>query len=179
MINNGVPEGTKFSCADRQIDVEKYTQEALRWFGLNKDSFKVGKGDGFKYSIAEIVLLYLADGFDYLCYIQGDVMMEKDGNWVKEAIEILEKDNSISVVSPYSEVNTWANQEGLDQYFSDQAFIVRVPEFRKKIFSYKGFNKDYPDYGGDSFEHKVHKYLKNNGKYRKILNEYYCVHPAL
>jgi hypothetical protein len=175
--NNGLPEGVKFSCADRYIDVEKNSQEALRWFGLNRNSFKVGNNDGYYYSIAEITLLYLAGGFDYLVYIQGDTIIKKGDGFVKKAIKVLEEDEFISVVSPKSDVNTWENKLGLDTFFSDQAFVIRVPEFRKRIFNYPGVIKEFPEYAGDSFEHKICKYLRANHKYRLILKDYYAFHP--
>mgnify|MGYP001157817731 FL=1 len=178
LVNNGVPPEVKFNCTDRVIDVSEHALDALRWFKLDENSFKIGTNDGYKYSIAEIVLLYLADGYDYLCYVQGDTVMEKGDGFVKKAIKVLENDKFVSVVSPYSDVNTWHNKLGLDQYFSDQLFVIRVPEFREDIFRYQGFNKDYPSYGGDSFEHKVHKYLVNNKKYRMILKDYYATHPT-
>ena len=172
LINNSVPPKVKFK-VDKTIRVEDYAERALNFFNLKESDFK----GGYVYSIAELVCLYLAKDFDYLVWIQGDVMV--DGKWVKKALQILRKKHYIAVVSPSSEVNTYHDELGLDQEFSDQCFVVRVREFRQQIYNYKSPNqKNYPDYGGHSFEYKCGQYLKNNNKFRKILTCAWAHHPA-
>ncbi len=83
------------------------------------------------------------------------------------------------VVSPLSEVNTWHDADDYDHYMSDQAFVVRVKDFlNPEVYHVPGTDPDYPDYGGNSFEHMVGKYLKKTGKKRKILTDFWVNHPS-
>lgn len=169
LVNNGVPEAD-FK-ADRVIRVDQHDEETLEHFNLKYGDFD----GGYNYSIAELVCLYLADGFDYLCWVQGDCLPER-GDWVTKGIEILENDYNISVISPGSEVNTWGE---IDQFFSDQSFLVRVKEFRKQIYNYDEPElPQYPPHGGQSFERRAARYLRNNGKGRRVLYDFTYIHPA-
>lgn len=175
MLTPSVPKEAKspsiYPC--KAIDVENYEEEVKSFFKVKEEDFN----GGYKYSIGELTAIYLAKDFDYLCYIQGDVMPEP-GDWITPGIKILKEKNNISVVSPLSECNTWHDRDGLDQFFSDQAFLVKVNEFRQPIYSYKTpVIGEYPPHGGDSFERLAARYLRNNNKYRMILKEYYVHHP--
>lgn len=168
MVNNGVP--TLDFDADKVVLVDAVADETLEHFNLFRSDFN----GGYYYSIAELSCLYLAEEFDYLCWVQGDCLPEP-GDWVTQGIQILENDPNISVISPGSDVNTWGE---VDQFFSDQAFLVRVPEFRQQIYNYtEPIIEDYPEHGGDSFERLAARYLRNNGKGRRVLYDFYYHHP--
>jgi hypothetical protein len=175
-LNNAVPsKAFRGFSADKIIEVDDYAERTLNFFKLDKKDFN----GGYVYSIAELVCLYLAKSFDYLCWIQGDCLMEDSVGFVGKSIKVLEKKPHISIVSPRSEVNTWHNDLGLDQFCSDQGFVVRIKEFRQPIYNYKMPTlNQYPSHGGNSFERLVGRYLRNNNKFRRILNEYYLFHPA-
>jgi len=175
LINNRVPI-VKFNCgADFYIKVDKYANKALKFFNLEKNSFRYNGYDGYVYSIAELVLLYLVPSIGYLCYIQGDVQVR--GDWITPAIKILENEPNVSVVSPLSAVNTWHNKNGYDYFFSDQAFVIRIPEFKQQIYFYKEPILDqYPFYAGNPFERMIGRYLHNTKRKRKILKEFYAYH---
>lgn len=170
-INNGVPD-IEFPC--KTIKVEPLIDETLDFFGLNRDSFKTDNGNGFWYSIEELVELYYLKDFDYLVHFSSDALMYPSGDWITPGLEILKNEPDVSIVSPLSEVNTWGDY---DQFCSDQAYLIKISEFRNKIFDIPGVIKDYPDYGGDSFEHKIGKYLRTYNKKRRILNGFYYHHP--
>ena len=171
MINNGVPDNVKFPMKTYRVD-EIITQ-VLNHFGLDEGSFTENGHNGYYYSVAELCAIYLCKT-KYLAYVQSDCIT--DGDWVKDGIEILEKEKQISVISPYSEVNTYGE---LDYMFSDQAFLIRADEFNKPIYSFTEPElNNYPDYGGNSFEKMVGRYLHNSGKRRMILYEHYCHHEA-
>ena len=151
--------------------VSDLATEVLNHFNLDEGSFTENGHNGYHYSIAELTAIYKCKT-KYLCYIQGDCVTE--GDWVKPAIDILEKEKGISVVSPYSEVNTYGE---LDMMFSDQAFVIRADEFKKPIYNFTSPELDnYPEYGGDSFEKMVGRYLHNSGQRRLILYEFYTHH---
>lgn len=169
MLNNGVPEGVKFPC--KTLDVIPLIDQVLDFYNLKHADI----AKGFWYSIAELTAIYYAKNYDYLCWVQGDCLTE--GDWITPGIKILEEYKTISCVSPYSDVNTW-DKGNLDQFFSDQSFLVRVKEFRKPIYNYKGRIKEFPSHGGNSFEHMVAKYLRANNKYRRILHEFYQLHEV-
>jgi hypothetical protein len=167
ILNNGIPEGTKFPC--KTFAVSDCEKEVLDFFKLKRDDFLLNGHDGYKYSIAELTAIYLAKDFKYLCYIQSDCEMIPY-NWITQGIKELE---THSVVSPYSRVNTWGET---DHFFSDQAFLIKVAEFRKPIYSIPGYMKEYPIYGGNYFEMMVGKYLHKTGKTRKIIKEAWYEH---
>lgn len=167
LVNNSVPDNVRFEA--KTINVAKQSKEALKYFKFPNANI---------YSVAELTALYLAKDFDYLCWVQGDCLTE-GGDWVTPAIKILKENQDISVVSPLSQVNTWHDDNGLDQMFSDQGFVVRVKEFRKPIFNYlRPILNEFPKHGGESFERRSARYLHNNNKYRKVLNEFYLHHEA-
>jgi len=176
LINNDVPSDAYCQLkAEQIIDVSKYEDIVLKYFKLKKKNFN----GGYIYSIAELIAIYLAQRFNYLCWLQGDVLMNKKEDWITPAIKILEDNPNISVVAPLSELNTYHNDKGLDHFFSDHAYLIRVSEFRKKIYNYKKPElNEYPSHGGNSFERMIGRYLHNTNKYRKILNEFYTLHPA-
>lgn len=151
ILNNGVPEGI----------------EGIR-----------AKQTGNVYGDGELAAVEAAKDYDYLCFVEGDCLTT-GGDWVTPAIKILEHNPRVAVVSPASDVNTWHDERGNDHYMSDHAWIVRVKEFSNpEIYKYPGVDPDYPDYGGNSFEHMVGKYLKATGRYRRILTDFYISHPA-
>jgi len=174
MLNNEVPEGAFKDFKGKTIDVLKEQAETLEFFDLTESDFKTDKGNGYWYSIAELTAIRLAEGFDYLCWVQSDCIIEPASDWITRGIEILEENPLISIISPGSKVNTYGE---IDAECSDQAFLIRVPEFRKRIYNYTEPNQDnYPSYGGQSFEYKVGQYLKNTGQRRMILYEHNLEH---
>lgn len=132
------------------------------------------------YVDGELAAIDAADIYDYLCFVQGDCLIDPPYDWVTPGIKILEENPEISVVSPASAVNTWHDKNGLDRYCSDQSWLVRVEEFQGgDVFTHwKEHDPDYPSYAPRSFESLVGAYLKATGKYRKIIEEAWCQHPA-
>lgn len=170
LLNNQVAR-MAFPGADKSICVADLESEVRSRYG-NPD-FKGGD----VYSLAELVACHLCDT-EYLCYVQGDCLPAR-GDWVTPAIEILESFPEIAVVSPSSDVNTWHDAEGLDRFFSDQAWLVRAKDFKDPHLMDGGPDiPEYPPHGGDSFEKKVAQWLRKNGKYRKILTNHRYEHPA-
>jgi hypothetical protein len=152
---------------------EDWHKLMLTFFELTPESFN----GGYHYSVAELMAIYLAKDFDYLCWVQGDCMPTTQG-WVSEGIHILEQNPLVSVVSPFSEVNTWHDGASQDQFFSDQAFLIRTAEFRQPIYSGGEDILEYPPHGGDSFEKKVAQYLRKAETYRQILPHHWYTHPS-
>lgn len=160
--------------ADRVILASDYAKKALDFFNLTEDDFK----GGLVYSICELVELYLAAEFDYLCHFSSDSLMSPSGDWITPGLEILRYVTNVSVISPASEVNTWHDRNSLDQFFSDQCYLIDVKEWRKPIYSEPGTIPEYPAHGGNDFEHMAAKYLRKTDRYRMILEDYGYAHPA-
>lgn len=175
VVNNGVPSLEPLQgLADYLYSVDQHAAEVLEFFKLKPEDFQ----GGYNYSIAELMAIYFAKDFDYLCYVQGDSITKE--SWVQFGIDTLEDHPDVSVVSPASDCNTWHNPiTKKDQFFSDQGFLVRVNEFRKPIYSEPGVIADYPPHGGNSFEHMVAKYLRKANKYRYIEEAAWLIHPGL
>lgn len=177
MLNNGIPEEMKTALtatAGFTLDVEAMLPYIYEHFNLSDESF----GEGKWYSVAELgaILFAYKEGYDYLCYVQGDCITQ-NGDWVTPGIAILEENPKVMVVSPASEVNTWHGDDGYDHYMSDQAWLGRVADLADpQVYHVEGVDGDYPSYGGNSFEHMVGKYLKQSGKMRQILPQYWTYH---
>lgn len=177
LANNGVPDHTAlFGLSDVVINVSSAAPAVLKHFGLMKEDFQ----GGYNYSIAELTALwYNLGNADYLCYLQGDCLIDPAYDWVTPGVKMLEENPEISVISPASACNTWHDPiTKKDQFFSDQAFLVRVREFRQPIYNEPGDLVEFPSHGGNSFEHMCAKYLRNAGKYRYIEEAAWLQHPA-
>jgi hypothetical protein len=154
--------------ADRVIKSSEYYQQALKFFNLKIHDFK----GGYYYSICELIELYLAKDFDYICHFASDCEMEGDGNWIDYALEAI--NDKVVAVQPHCQGAGW---EEMDQFFTDQCYLIPVKEFRRRIYNYQEpLLPQYPDKGGDDFERLAARYLHNNGKYRRILHEFNYTH---
>ena len=159
--------------ADVALMAEELADDTMAYFGLERDDF----GRGYVYSIAELTAIRHCQE-DYLCYVQGDCLVTT-GDWVSDAIAVLEDNPDVWAVSPASDVNTWHGQDGLDQYFSDQAWLVRTKDWQGLEFPKDSSDvTGYPEYGGDLFERKAAKVLRQQGKFRKILTDHWYQHPT-
>src|SRR5574344_2438379 len=60
-------------------------------------------------------------------------------------------------------------QYGLSYGFSDQCYLIRVDEFKRRIYNFKNeASERYPKYGGELFEKRVDAYLRDNRRLRAI-----------
>lgn len=177
MVNNGVPEDVPVRLmaeADRTVLADLFASEVLAHYGVTEDSFE----GGYRYSICELAAILLCPS-EYMCWMQGDCLMDPASDWVSEGIGLLEQNPIVTAVSPASEANAWHDKNGLDQFFSDQAFLVRTKDFQDPSLMAGGQDiPEYPAHGGDSFEKKVAQWMRRNGTYRKILTDHWHAHPA-
>ena len=170
----------KDSVIDNVFIVNDFVDDALKEFEISKDSL----GKGYYYSVAELVSIYLCET-KYLLHFSSDSYLPnkyKDSNWIKESIDIMEKNPDIIVANP-----TWnykfneAKSESIEKYnddyyisqgFSDQCYLINVEEFKNKIYNYKHPKSErYPKYGGGLFEKRVDAFMRCNKKYRLVSNK--------
>lgn len=165
---NKIKEGV----IDAYYFVEDYSDEALKYFNIEKDSFF----GGYYYSISELVSIYLCKT-DYLLHFSSDSFInDSDVNWIDKSIELFTKREDIIVSNP-----TWnagfegAKKESFSEIsdfylgygFSDQCYLIRMDVFKNKIYNEKHLESDrYPKYGGELFEKRVDSFMRNNGLYR-------------
>lgn len=147
-----------------------YADEALRFFGIDRDSF----GRGYYYSIAELVGLYLCRTAYHL-HFSSDARMDKGGSWqwIERAVTLMEANPSYAVANPtwnrrYKEAARESIGEIEDFYvgygFSDQCYLVRSAQFRQPIYNEQNpASARYPAYGGELFEKRVDSYMRNHG----------------
>lgn len=165
------------------IVVKDYATQALEYFELSTDSL----GEGYFYSIAELVSIFLCKT-DYLLHYAGDTMPQVRnrwlseirrhirGNWVSKAIRYIDSEPRVKVANL-----TWngnyraARDESVfvseDFYvgfgFSDQCYLIRVDDFRAPIYNeMHPASRRYPHYGGESFEKRVDSWMRNYGHLR-------------
>ncbi len=188
-INNVNDIETVKSFAQRLVDdnvltsyvvVDDYAQEALNFFGLDKEDFK----GGYYYSIQELVGIYLCKT-EYLLHFSGDAAPVIPINWIDLAINKMNTDSKVIVASltwnncyedakreSYSEDENFYMAQG----FSDQNYLIKVNNFKNKIYNEcNQLSQRYPAYGGELFEKRVDSYMRNNDYYRIIFkNGSYC-----
>lgn len=161
--------------ADKVIRVEDYAKEALKFFRLDKADMN----QSYVYSICELVELYLAEDFDYLCHFASDTLMSKPYDWITPSLSIMENCPDIITTAPNNEDSITYGLK--NQFFSDQAYLLKVNEWRKpNAFTYLTPElPEYPPRAGDTlFEKRAGRYLHNIGRYRQLIKEAWYAHPA-
>jgi hypothetical protein len=151
----------------RYVFVDERAQEALDFFGLERNSFK----GGYYYSIQELVGIYLCRS-EYLLHFAGDSMLEGSFHWIEQGIAKLEEDSRVKVVNcvpdgSVCEAEAQAYEEDDDFWlgygFSDQCYLVRTTDFKQRIFNETHpASERYPQYGGELFERKVDSWMHNH-----------------
>jgi hypothetical protein len=152
----------------KYIIVEEHAAEALDFFSVSRESL----GVGYRYSIAELVSLFLCRS-DFLLHYAGDCMPVAPSDWVSRAVRLMSQDSRIKVCHLIPGVdygNAKKNStEQTDDFsigvggFSDQCYLVRAKEFRGRIYNESHpASTCYPNYGGELFEKRVFSWLRNN-----------------
>ncbi len=155
--------------------VDDHIEATLRTLDIDRQGFLGPGGDGYYYSTANLVGIYLCDT-DYILKFTSDSIMCRGErhNWVEEACAILERDRRIVVANP-----TWNNRfhealaESLDgatvgnfylgRGFSDQCYLVRTADFRAPVYNFNHPDSArYPAYGGELFEKRVDAWMRCN-----------------
>ncbi|RXZ80762.1 hypothetical protein EBB07_17425 [Paenibacillaceae bacterium] len=164
--------------------VERHANEALDFFGIDKESFK----GGYYYSIAELVSIYL-NRTPYLLHYSGDSMLSAPCAWIEPALNVLDSDASIVTAGlvwngQYHEAQSDAVAEKaefyLDHGFSDQCYLIRTSDFRRRIYNEQHeASARYPVYGGELFEKRVDAWMRNHGYLRAIYKYGSYIHRNL
>lgn len=172
---------------DKYYVSSQYADEALKKFDII-DKFR----GGYNYSISEVVGILKCET-KYLLHFSSDSYIAKEfanSNWIAEAIDIMEDNESIIVANPTwndifhrnhnpfkREKYNWKEAEAesfkqignfyLGQGFSDQCYLINTNIFKQKIYNCNHPDSDrYPKYGGELFEKKCDAYMRTNSKYR-------------
>ena len=151
--------------------VEDFADEALNFFGLDRDSFE----GGYYYSIQELVGIYRCRT-DYLLHFSGDSILDGTFTWLEKAVDRLRNDQRIKVVNCiWNRKESEAEQESTAQDdnfwvgsgFSDQCYLVKASDFRARIYGEAHPDSQrYPVYGGELFEKRVDAWMRTNGYLR-------------
>lgn len=160
--------------ADRVMWAKDYAKKALDFFMLKEEDL----GAGYIYSVCELVELYLADGFDYLCHFASDTLMHEPYDWITPSIMIMENCPDIITTAPNNEDSMIYGTK--NQFFSDQVYLLKVKDWRKRdAFTYKTpLLPEYPSKGEELFERRAGRYLHNTGRYRQLIRDCWYDHPA-
>ncbi len=151
--------------------VADYADEALKFFDIDKSSF----GKGYVYSISELVAIYLCRT-DYLLHFSGDTTLARRSSWIERTLELFERNPKIKTATPlWTVMLDLAKAEAIEEDgefyigygFSDQCYLVKVSDFRARIYNETNASSArYPKYGGELFEKRVDAYMRNHGWYR-------------
>ena len=147
--------------------VDEFADEALAFFGLDRDSFK----GGYYYSIQELVGIYRCRT-DYLLHFSGDSILDGSFRWIEKGISTMEQNPQIRSVNcvwnrKYDEACDNSNEENADFWigfgFSDQCYLIKTDLFRSRIYGETNkFSERFPKYGGELFEKRVDAWCRNN-----------------
>jgi hypothetical protein len=158
-------------CLTKYYRVEDYADEVLIFFGLSRELL----GRGYVYSISELASIYLCRS-DFLLHFAGDCIPAQHHAWIPKAIELFGNDSRIKVANLLWNHNLpEAESESIEQTadffksiaFSDQNYLIRVSDFRQRIYGYSHPNSArYPDYGGELYEKRVDSWLQCQGHLR-------------
>jgi hypothetical protein len=166
------------------VVVDDYAEEALTFFGLTKEDFK----GGYYYSIQELVGIYLCKT-EYLLHFSGDASLVIPIDWIDKALKKMNSDEKIKVAClTWNNCYEAAKRESygedenfyLAQGFSDQNYLIKVSDFKNKIYNeINPISQRYPVYGGELFEKRVDSYMRNNGLYRIIFKHGSYLHKNI
>lgn len=158
---------------DRAELVEEHANDAL-------DMANLGAGDlgrGYKYSIAELVGLLLAET-PYLVHFAGDCKITDGAPWIADGVTLLSETSTVAVVSPRDspvstefkrDVDQAADRWYFDSGFSDQCYLIRTGDFTAPIYGFSHPDSAmYPSYGGELFEKRVYSWLRCTDRHRAI-----------
>ena len=175
MIENGI--------IDNYINVDEFSESALDYFNLSKNIL----GKGYYYSIAELVSIYLTET-TYLLHFSSDTMpaLEVQKNWLSSGIEVLNANKDVKVFNlawnhDYKAAKEESEYEDSTCYygygFSDQMYLIRTADFKKRIYEYYDkASERYPRHGGESFEKKVDSWMRQHNFLRATFKHSSYIH---
>ena len=159
---------TERGIISEHVLVDDHADEALAFFGLDRDSFK----GGYYYSIQELVGIYLCRT-EYLLHFSSDSILDGSFSWIEKGISALEDDQRIRTVNcvwnrKHDEARDNAVEETDDFWigpgFSDQCYLIRTRDFKARIYGDSHpASERFPRYGGELFEKRVDAWAQNSG----------------
>ena len=190
MINNVTTPSVVSQHAERAIRqgwltkyvlAEGHAAEALDFFSISRESL----GIGYPYSISELAGIFLCRA-DFLLHYAGDCLPAAASDWVSRSVQLMLQDARIKVCNldwdqNHHEARTGAMEETDDFYigrgFSDQCYLVRTEEFRRRIYNESHpASARYPRYGGELFEKRVDSWMQNHGHLRATFKHGHYLH---
>lgn len=148
--------------------VEDFADEALTFFGLDRDCFK----GGYYYSIQELVGIYRCRT-EYLLHFSGDSILDGSFSWIEQAVGLINRDERVKVVNcvwsrKYDEARDNSFEDDPEYWFgygfSDQCYLVKTADFRSQIYAESHpASERFPGYGGELFEKRVDSWMRNHG----------------
>lgn len=158
----------------RILSTDEKTSEVLGAFNQTRQSLN----PGYFYSNHLFYNLYYSKS-RYLFHISSDCPLIKfDSSFFEESIDIMMKHrNIISAMPSWDETFIAPKEESVEEIgnfykakgFTDQICLYKKSVFMKDIYNYKHpLSANFPEYGENSFERKVHSFMYCCDKYRII-----------
>src|SRR5260221_14474839 len=143
----------------------------MQQFGFKRDVFKdpLTNADGWVYSIDSVIELAFGKRFDYICHYCGDVELYRKGDWITPGIEKIEKEGYAGARPrlPRYEMQVPGEQELTEtDVFSDHVYLIPWKPYHDALqdifqLTEPSCSDIHVQYGGESFERKMTRYLKH------------------
>jgi hypothetical protein len=154
-----------FDTADMVLERKRHGKAVLDIFELTPDCFvdPLTGIDGYIYSIDSLIDFLFKEQFDYICHFCGDVELKHKADWITEGIEKIKQ--GYFGARPRLPIYTGEEKPVLEtDVFSDHVYLLptSVAKWFPAIFKLKepSCSPPHPEYGGDSFERKMTRWLQ-------------------
>jgi hypothetical protein len=178
-------EHKKLGIIDDYFFSNDYSDKALSQFNIKRKSFITDGCDGYWYSIAPLIAIYLCKT-SYLLYLTCDCeILAHEINWIDNGKKLLQLDQHFVINPIWTYQPELAKRESVyenENYFknhgfTDQCFLIKTNSFSQDIYNEHHISSDrYPSYSGHSFERRVNSYMRNHQKYRVVLKKVSYLH---
>ncbi len=157
----------------RSVILEEDMYNILMAFNINKSQYTstIDKKHHWKYHVVNHLRGVTLAKSEYVVFADCDCWMKtNEGSWVKQGIEILEKNPRVFIVSPND-----GEEKRLTQRMSQQMFLTRTREFKEANFNQPNWDGNVkvpdgpmPEYWA-MLEGRMELHCRNIEKYRYVL----------
>ncbi len=150
-----------------------YLEEICNHYSISESTFSSKKS--YYLNLYNLAAIYLSKS-DYVVFYTGDSICVNKSKWINDSLDILKEDSkylctnqkwsSSPITEHFKEIDNFYVS---DSSFSDQNYMIKRKKFLDPEIIKNLSEKNFPH--GDTFEMRVHGYMKKYGMYR-------CIHKT-